>query len=114
MAFDFASLKANARRVVQDTLGVAASYQDDSMVAPADIRVRYKNKLKRMGELNDEGFAEVLEGIDQIVLIPSDYPDIEFKRGGVVTIPQYGLSFALDFMEPHTGPLTRVWHVAKQ
>ncbi len=114
MSFDFASLKATTRRVVQDTLGVSATYQDDSMDEPVSVCVRYKNKVKRMGELNDGGYAEVIEGIDQIVLIPSDYPEVTFKRGGTITITQYDATYVLDFAEPTNGPLTQVWHVARQ
>ena len=114
MPFNFAECKANARRVVQDTLGVAASYQDDSLIVPVPIRARFRNRIKLQGELNDEGYAEVMEGIEQIVLIPSDYPTLTFKRGGRVSIPEYRLDLILDSREPVTGPLTEIWHVVRQ
>ena len=113
MAFNFAECKAMARRVVQDTLGVAATYQDDSLIVPVPIRARFRNKMKRQGELNDDGYAEVIEGIEQIILIPGDFPELTFKRGGTVTIPEYRLELILDTREPVTGPLTEIWHVAR-
>lgn len=113
MSFNFAQCKAMARRVVQDTLGVPATYQDDSLIVPVPIRARFRNRMKRQGELNDEGYAEVIEGIEQIILIPEDFPDVVFKRGGVVRIPDLRLELVLDTREPVTGPLTEIWHVAR-
>jgi hypothetical protein len=113
MPFNFADCKVLVRRVVQDTLGVQAFYQDDSLITPVPVRARFRNKMKRMGELNDDGYSEVIEGIEQIILIPSDYPDVKFKQGGQLTIPEYRLSLTLDVLEPVTGPLTEVWHVSR-
>lgn len=109
MAFDFAALKAKTRRVVHDTLGVEAFYQDDSMSAPRPIRARWHNKVDRFGDLMDQGYAEVVQGVDRIVLFPRDYPTINFVRGGVVTFPAYQRSFRLEVLEPKDGPDQAVW-----
>jgi hypothetical protein len=111
MEFDFASEVAHARRVVHDTLGLPATYQDASMDTPEPVRVRWHNKLKLQGDLLEIGYAQVLEGIDRIILVPSDTPDILFKQGGVVFITPYALGFTLDHMEPESGPLEQVWRV---
>lgn len=109
MAFNFASAKAQLRRVVHDTLGVAAFYKDASMSAPAPIVARWHNKIDRFGDPENDGNAEVVQGVDRIVLFPLDTPLINFKKGGVVTFPEYGNAFALDVREPSTGPLQVVW-----
>ena len=115
MTFDFASEVAQARRVVHDTLGVAATYQDDSMDAPEDIKVRWHNKITTHGDLLETGYAQLIEGIDRIILVPEDTPDITFKRTGIVTITAWGtpgFAFTLDTQEPATGPLEQVWKVS--
>lgn len=114
MTFDFADLKAETRRAVHDTLGVVAFYQDDSMSAPEEVKARWFNKTAKFGDLVEQGYAEVIEGVDRVVLFPCDHPTIEFKRGGNITFPQYGLNFVLEVLEPSDGPLEAVWQVVKK
>ena len=109
MAFDFADLKAKTRRVVHDTLGVSAFYQDDSMSAPKEIRARWHNKVNQFGDLMDQGYAEVVQGVDRVVVFPADYPTINFVRGGMVTFPKYNRTFRLELLEPSDGPEQAVW-----
>lgn len=111
MAFDFAALKAKTRRVVHNTLAVEAFYQDDSMSAPQPIRARWHNKVDRFGDLMDQGYAEVVQGVDRVVLFPTDYPTLNFVRGGVVTFPSYRRAFRLEILEPSDGPYRAVWQV---
>lgn len=113
MPFDFAALKSATRRVVHDALGVSAFYQDDTMSAPKAITARWHNKIDRYGDLQDQGYAEVVEGVDRIVLFPCDYPALNFKRNGVVTFPAYGNSFRLDILEPADGPEQAVWQAVR-
>lgn len=109
MAFDFAALKATTRRVVHDTLGVPAFYQDNSMSAPQPIRARWYNKDAQLGDLMDQGYAEVVQGVDRVVVFPCDYPTLNFIRGGVVTFPGYQRAFRLDVLEDADGPLKAIW-----
>lgn len=113
MTFDFTDLKRESRRAVHDTLGVPALYQDGSMSAPAKIVARWFNKTAKYGDLVEQGYAEVVEGVDRIVLFPCDYPAINFQRGGIITFPALGLSFKLDVIEPRDGPDQVVWQVVK-
>jgi hypothetical protein len=108
-AFDFAAAKSALRRVVHDTLGVDALYQDDSMSDPVAITARWHNKIDRFGDPESQGYAEIVQGIDRIGLIPEYYPDITFRRGGTVTFPAYGNAFVLQVLEPADGPHTRWW-----
>ncbi len=109
MAFDFAAAKSHLRRVVHDTLGVVAFYSDDVVSDPLEVKARWHNKLELFGDPNNEGYAQVLQGIDRIILIPSDYPGVTFKRGGVFEFPSYNMTFKLDTREPNDGPLKQVW-----
>lgn len=113
MAFSFADAKARLRRAVHDTLAVDALYTDSSVndFEPVCIKARYHNKLELSGDPNNEGFAQMLQGIDRIVLIPSDYPGLTFKRGDTIEFPAYALTFMLGETEPSDGPLRQVWHV---
>ena len=109
MAFSFAALKAKTRRVVHDTLAVDAFYQDNSMSAPQPIRARWHNKTDRFGDLMDQGYAEVVQGADRVMVFPCDYPTLNFVRGGVVTFPEYRRAFRLDVLEPSDGPHAAIW-----
>jgi hypothetical protein len=107
--FDFASTKALLRRTVHRTLGVDAFYTDDAVIDPAPIKARWHNKIDRFGDPEQLGFAEIIQGIDRIILIPEDYPEIEFKHGGRIEFPKYGNAFLLDAREPSSGPLEVIW-----
>jgi hypothetical protein len=109
MTFDFAAAKSLLRRRVHDTLAVDASYQDDTMSEPACIKARWHSKIDRFGDPQEQGYAEIVQGVDRVGLVPEDYPEITFKRGGVVTFPKYGNAFSLQVLEPADGALTRWW-----
>lgn len=121
MPFDFASVKSLVRRTVHKTFGVQAFYTDDSVDAPIETRARLHNRIsKPFGDLVDgAGYAEVIEGIDRIVLIPEDLQGFPFtlKRGGVITFPQThpGQEFVLEYMEPEGALHPEVaWQVSKK
>lgn len=114
MAYDFASNKAKARRVVHNTLAVQAFYQDSSMSVPAEIRARWLNKTNVFtGDVDNQGYAEMLEAVDRIVLFPDDTPTVNFKKGGSVSFPGYDITFVLELREPSNGPLQEVWKVTR-
>lgn len=119
MPFDFATAKAIARRAVHRTFGVQAFYSDASINTPVEIRARWHNRMSRpFGDLDNGGYAEVIEGIDRIVLIPEDvdgFP-VAFERGGVITFPEMlpGAEFILEHKEPATGPLEEAWAVSRK
>lgn len=113
MAFDFAAAKTQARRAVHKTLAVPAVYVDDSMNGPMDIRARWHSRINRFGDLDRQGYAEIIENIDRIIFVPSDHAGFMPKRGGRVTFAQYGATFELDTREPKDGPLEVVWLVTR-
>lgn len=115
MPFDFASAKASLRRVVHDTLGVDATYEDDVVSTPEEVRVRWHPKGDRFGDLIEGGYAEIVESADKIILFTCDTPDIVFKKGGVITLPEvYGsIAVRLDVLEQSDGPSEQVWQVVR-
>jgi hypothetical protein len=114
MTFDFATAKSRLRRSVHNTLAVDASYQDDTMSEPVAIKARWHNKIDRFGDPAEQGYAEAVLGVDRVGLVPEDYPDLTFKRGGVVTFPAYGNAFVLQTLEPADGVLVRWWQAVAQ
>lgn len=119
MAFDFAAAKTRARRAVHSVFGVQAFYKDASINAPIEIRARWHNRLSRpVGDLDSgAGYAEIVEGIDRIVLIPEDVKGnpVTLQRNGRITLPTVlpGVEFNLEHQEPSTGPLEEAWAVTR-
>lgn len=120
MSFDFASLKAQVRQTVHETLGVLAFYQDSSLSTPVEISARWHNKLTLAGDFENNGYAEVLQGIDRVIFMAADSQRIGVKRGGTITFPSLGgdgiskATFVLHTRQPNCGPIEDVWHVTPQ
>lgn len=132
MSFDFASLKAQVRQTVHETLGVLAFYQDSSLSKPVEISARWHNKLTLAGDFENNGYAEVLQGIDRVIFMAADSQRIGVKRGGTITFPSLGAglgvtlgaplggdgvskaTFVLHMRQPNCGPIEDVWHVTPQ
>lgn len=117
MAFDFAQAKIIARRTVHKTFGVQAFYTDAAGNV-FETRARWHNRIsKPFGGLEDgDGFADVIEGIDHIALIPVDINgfDLELVRGGTFTFPVLNNArFNLEHSLPSTGPEEVVWTVTR-
>ncbi len=118
MAFDFAEAKAQAREVVHDTLAVAATYSDSVIAAamqdPADVRVRWHTKHTLVGDIENMGYAQIVEGIDRIVFARADATALSVRKGGTITIPQYNdAAFKLDLRLPYDGPYSESWQVTR-
>lgn len=132
MAFDFTQVKIAARRAVHATLGVRALYQDSSLSSPVEIKARWHNKIDRFGDLDNQSYAELIQGIDRVVFAAADARTIDVKRGGILTFPGYGagtgvglgsplggsetgpLAFVLQNREPSDGPYKEVWSVTRK
>lgn len=115
---DFAALKKQLRRDVHAHLGVQAFYQDDSMDAPLEIRVRWHNKQQLTGDLEGEGWAQMIEGIDRLIFMAADARAMGIKRTGQIHIPDLDnedqeARFELDAKEKTTGPIEEVWKVTR-
>lgn len=115
MTFDFASAKANLRQTVHSTFGVEAFYKDASLSVPVPVTARYNHKkMDRYGDIVESGYAEVVESIERIVLVPGDSPALEFTRNGRVTLTNMpGVEFILTLREPRTNNTDEVWQVVR-
>ena len=117
MPFNFATARANSRRVVHSTFAVDAYFTDSSVdgFEPTEIKARWHNKLALYGDPEQEGYAQILQGIDRIVLIPSDYPHLEFAKGDIIEFGSpINKRFSLQSLEPSDGPLKGVWHAQEE
>lgn len=118
MPFDFAQAKAVVRRTVNKTFGVQAFYTD-AAANVYETRARWHNRIsKPFGGLEDgDGFADVIEGIDHIALIPVDtngFP-ISLDRLGTFTFPSLNNAvFVLEHRLPATGVEEEVWSVTRK
>lgn len=124
MTFDFASAKKSARRAVHTTLGVQAFYQDASLDAPIEIRARWHNRIERFGDDQRQGYAEIIEGIERIILLPEIWAAVNGvvvntgttfvpKANATVQFPDYKAAFYLRVLEPTDGPLTQYWQSSR-
>jgi len=115
MPFDFAKAKSLARRTVHQTLGVRAFYQDDSLNLPVEIRARWHNRLGLVGDLDNQGYAEMLQGIDRVIFNVTEARAVNVKRGGTLSIEMdiggKKPTFSLQNKEPTDGPENESWEM---
>jgi hypothetical protein len=104
------------RRDLHVAFAVSATYEDDSVVVPTPITVRWHNKSTRIGDIQGGDYAEVLETIDRLLFDSEEIATaaITLKRGGIVTLTEFGnTKFELDVREPADGPIKIVWTVTR-
>jgi hypothetical protein len=119
MGFDFSQVKAKARQVVHSTLAVSATYQDSTMVTPVPITARWLNKLSKVGDLENQGYGQMLESIDRVVLDVQVARSLGVKKGGTISFTSYlseGATpeFILALKLPTDGPVNEVWEVTRK
>jgi hypothetical protein len=119
MAFDFAALKSRSRQALHDALAVPADYIDEDLVMPAELTVRWHNKINRFNSADELGLAEYIEGIDRVIFnIPQlEAQGVVLKAGGEVTLthPAFeGAVLVLSAKEPQVGPIEEIWLVGKR
>lgn len=113
MQFDFAAAKKEARQIVMDTLGMDAFYTDSTHLTPVAIRARWHTKIDRFGDNGNIGYAEVIEGVQRLILTEAQARQIGVRRGGVVTFPSLeGVAVTLEALEPKDGPTEEIWTVS--
>lgn len=114
-AFSFADFKRQSRREVHATFAVAALYSD-TVVTGVGVTVRYHNKILRTGNLQNSGYADIVEGIDRLIFDDAEMASkvLTLRRDGIVTIPEYGgAAFILDTRDVQDGPVEVAWNVVK-
>jgi len=116
MPFDFASAKANARRVIHATLGVSAFIKVNSTSTPEPITARLHEASTVYGDLLNQGYAETVEAVDRIVFFPEDIaPEHRPRKLAEVTFPhRAGITFVLQTKDVSDGPSEEVWQVTRK
>jgi hypothetical protein len=105
---NWTEIRAAARSIVQETFGVPAQYTPPGIGAvPVAVTVRFRSKNLQFGDLIREGYAKVVEDINQIVLQKSE---VSTTRLGVVTLAN-GARYKLDLRVPDDGSDFATWDV---
>jgi len=119
MVFSFAKAKSLVRRTVHKTFGVPAIYKDSSLSEPVEISARWHNKIERMGDLDNQGYAEIVQGIDRVLFDAIEARTVGVKRLGEVSFPELAATptsaiptFILNTRETETGPDREIWLVS--
>lgn len=119
MPFNFSAYKALARRTVHTYLSAGALYSHSDLAEPVDIRVRWHNKIARYGDLEDGGYAEVVEGVNRLIFDAAELNEknIVLAKGAhiALTDPEFDNAvLVLDTAEPRVGPIEIIWGVVSQ
>ena len=108
---DWLALRRDTRRVMHQTFSSDARYAfaagGDSIIVSA----RRDIDIDRYGDLDREGYAQVLTGVSRIGLLRSEIE--QPRRGDVVTFLEDGLSFRVENIEPATDDLTWICEVVE-
>lgn len=112
MPFSFADAKKLVRRTVHKTFAVPALYQADSVSTPVACKARWHSKIEKTGDLDNEGWAQVIEGIDRVIFDVDEATTLGVSRGGKIIFPDLGnIAFELDTQEDPDGPIEEIWLV---
>lgn len=115
MAFNFANARKTVRRVVHNTFAASALYAANSVSTPTiPCKARWHSKIDRVGNLDNEGWAQVIEGIDRIIFNVDQARSINVARNGKIAFPDLpGFEFILDTKEDADGPEEETWLVSR-
>lgn len=132
MAFSFSKAKSLVRRIVHKTFGVPAFYKDSSLSKPVEMSARWHSKIERVGDLDNQGFAEIIQGIDRVIFDVAEARQIGIRRNGEISFPELssglGVSlggvlggegsgppaFILNSREECSGPNEEIWLVTRK
>lgn len=114
-----AQIKARARKAVHAAFAYRATYKDSTVDTPVIINARWHNKLVLMGDYQDNGYANIIEGIEKVIFDRDEMAAVGItpRQGGVVTIiePDFGdVILELDQRDPYVGPVEEKWSVARK
>lgn len=119
MSSRFAEIKAKARRDVHASLSVSARYESYSQeVVVDDLSVRWHNKQQLVGDMDNGGYAQMIEGIERVIFLRSELQakGVEVEEGDTLIITAVGydnVALVLKTREPIVGPEEVIWQVAR-
>ena len=111
-------MKSRVRRTVHNTLSIAAEYVDDSMAAPEPLRVRWHNRIVQTGDLQNGGYAEIIDAINRVIFDAEELllKGVVIVRGGKLKIaaPAFnGAMLVIGERDTDCGPIEQTWYVGK-
>lgn len=101
------------------------------MEAPVELTARWHNKIVNMGDLDGEGYAEFIEGLDRVVFDATEARKFDVRPGGQIWFPDLGSGFGAAFgsplggsgiappkfnlrvRNPDDGPFEEVWEITR-
>lgn len=83
------------------------------MSAAVPLNVRWHNKTRLQGDIDHEGYGQLEDSADRVVLANADATSIGVKVGGTIQIPAYNLSLVLRVQEPDDGPYDTTWQASR-
>lgn len=90
-------VKIGARGVVQGTFARSAVYRTTpSSPTGLDVKARLHTKQQVIGDLDREGFAQVLQDVNAIVL---DLEQVQPVKGATVTFVSDGRAFTIEHIQ---------------
>ena len=127
MPFDLAETKRKARQTLHGLASVIVLYTGpEDGAQPVELRARWHNKKSvPVGDLDSQGFADILATVDKLVFNQSNLaaPEqsdgmvaaaVTLKRLGTVEFAAYGVTFYLEGSEPGDGPENVYWSVVRE
>lgn len=94
----WADIKRQARLRVHAQFAVSATYSAPNSADPIPCNVRLHTKIAQFGDLDREGFGQVVEDINRVIFLQSEVTPV---RKGLVTLYS-GHQFTIDIIEPRT------------
>lgn len=97
----WADIKTLARADVHENFGLSAQYlAPNGGALITGITVRWHTKVLRHGDLDREGYPQVMEDVNRIILDSTQIAEPE--RNGVVTLSD-GRHYSIDYVLPYDG-----------
>lgn len=112
----FIDIKRQARRDVHAAFSLSALYEDDTVLTPETLSVRWHDRsVNAVGDIPGGDYGRVFENVDKIIFDADELTakGIEPKRNGTVTLTDLDLILTLDVREPYDGPVKVIWTVIR-
>lgn len=115
MAGEFASYRAQARRIVHDTMAVPVTYTPPGGGVAVDLAVRWHGKMDLIGDLVAQGYGQGIEGVHKVIfdLDQLAQKGISLEERGVITT-ETGAALILMALEPGDGIVKETWRCSQK
>lgn len=108
---DWRSQKQEAQLAVHRQFAVCATYTPPGVGAsPVSVHVRHHTRIAQFGDLDREGFAQVIEDVNRMIFLSCEAKP---ERKGVVEMDD-GRQYVIDTVQPSLDGLTVTCDVASK